>query len=79
MDQLIPHLAIQSGKKQVATLCQAFLKELTGREVLLFLPRYALCTMSNDQVRNHFRFHQIWMRLLKSITMDPIISHFATV
>jgi hypothetical protein len=46
---------------------------------LLFLPRYALCTMSNNQVRNHFRFHQTWMQLLKSITMDPIISHFATV
>ena len=75
MDQLIPHLAIQCGEKQVATLCQALLKVLTGKGVSLFLPRYAFRTMSNDQVRNHFIFHQTWTRSLKSIPMDPIISH----
>ncbi|KAI2507278.1 hypothetical protein MHU86_7114 [Fragilaria crotonensis] len=54
MDQLIPHLTIQCGEKHVTPLCQALLPIMTGRGIALFLPRYALGTMSNEQVRNIF-------------------------
>lgn len=76
MDQLIPHLTIQCGEKHVTPLCQALLPVLTGQGTALFLPRYALSTaMTQDQVRQHFEFHQKWSRSLKAITISPQINH----
>jgi hypothetical protein len=75
MDQLIPHLAVQCGDKHVAPLCKALLSILTGKGCALFLPRYALNTMSPDQVRRHFEVHKSWSRSLKSITLETKISH----
>ena len=75
MDQLIPHLQIRCGEKHVTPLCQALLSILTGRRSALFLPRYAFTTMSDDQVRNHFQFHEKWSKSLKAITLSPQINH----
>ncbi|KAI2498582.1 hypothetical protein MHU86_15926 [Fragilaria crotonensis] len=75
MDQLIPHLCIQCGEKHVTPLCKALLPVLTGRGSALFLPRYAFSTMSSEQVRSHFEFHEKWSKSLKAITMSPQINH----
>lgn len=75
MDQLIPHLTIQCGEKHVIRLCKALLPALMGRGSALFLPRFAFRTMSNEQVKQHFQFHEIWLRSLKAITISPQINH----
>ncbi|KAI2497107.1 hypothetical protein MHU86_17368 [Fragilaria crotonensis] len=75
MDQLIPHLRIQCGEKHVTPLCQALLPVLTGRGSALFLPRYALGTMTDEKIKSHFQFHEKWARSLKAITMSPQVNH----
>ena len=75
MDQLIPHLTIQCGEKHVTPLCQALLPIMTGRGIALFLPRYALGTMRNEQVRKHFQFHDRWAKSLTAITLSPQVTH----
>jgi hypothetical protein len=75
MDQLIPHLTIQCGEKHVTPLSQTLLTVLTGKGNALFIPRYALSTMNDDQIRKHFQFHEKWSRSLKAITLTPMINH----
>jgi hypothetical protein len=75
MDQLIPHLQIRCGEKHVTPTCQALLSVLTKIGSALFLPRYALTTMGDDQVQNHFQFHEKWAKSLKAITNSPQIHH----
>ncbi|KAI2493389.1 hypothetical protein MHU86_21171 [Fragilaria crotonensis] len=48
---------------------------MTGRGIALFLPRYALGTMSNEQVRKHFQFHDRWAKSLQAITLSPQVTH----
>ncbi|KAI2492772.1 hypothetical protein MHU86_21777 [Fragilaria crotonensis] len=75
MDQLIPHLRIHCGEKHVMPLCQALLLVLTGHGSALFIPRYALGTMTDEKIRSHFQVHERWARSLKAITMSPNINH----
>lgn len=75
MDQVIPHLAIQCGEKHVIPLCQALLKYLTGGDTALFLPRYALTTMTDEKIKQHFEFHETWAKSLQPVEMAPTISH----
>ncbi|KAI2489046.1 hypothetical protein MHU86_25555 [Fragilaria crotonensis] len=75
MDQLIPHLRVQCGEKHVMPLCHALLTVLTGHGSALFLPRYALGTMTEEKIRSHFQVHESWARSLKAIPMSPIINH----
>ena len=75
LDQLIPHLRIQCGEKHVTPLCQALLPVLTGRGSAMFIPRYALGAMTDEQIRNHFRFHEKWARSLQAIPMSPHVNH----
>jgi hypothetical protein len=75
MDQLIPHLVIQCGEKHVAPLCQALLPVMTGRGIAMFIPRYAFSTMTSENIRNHFTFHEKWSKSLKAIPMSPHINH----
>ncbi|KAI2513648.1 hypothetical protein MHU86_788 [Fragilaria crotonensis] len=75
MDQPIPHLRIQCGEKHVTPLCQALLPVLTGHGSAMFIPRYALGTMSEDKIKGHFQFHKKWARSLKAIPMSPQVNH----
>jgi hypothetical protein len=75
MDQLIPHLRIHCGEKHVMPLCQALLLVLTGHGSALFIPRYALGTMTDEKIRSHFQVHERWAKSLKAITMSPNINH----
>ena len=75
MDQLIPHLRIQCGEKHVTPLCQALLPVLTGQGSAMFIPRYALGTMTEEKIKGHFSFHETWARSLKAIPMSPHINH----
>ena len=70
MDQLIPHLAIQCGEKHVTPLSQVLSTLLTGQGTALFIPRYALSAMTDDQVNQRFLFHEKWAKSLK-----PYITH----
>ena len=74
MDQLIPHMAIQCGDKHVIPLCQALLNYLTGRNTALFLPLYALTTLTDDRIQQHFAFHETWVKSLSSVDIAPTIS-----
>lgn len=41
----------------------------------MFIPRYALGTMSEDKIKGHFQFHKKWARSLKAIPMSPQVNH----
>jgi hypothetical protein len=56
-------------------LCQALLLVLTGHGSALFIPRYALGTMTDENIRSHFLVHERWEKSLKAITMSPNINH----
>ena len=75
MDQIIPHLAIQCGENHVTTVCQALSTLLTGKKTAIFLPRYALQTMTDTQMQQHFEFHDKWAKSLAPILMGPTIMH----
>ncbi|KAI2506081.1 hypothetical protein MHU86_8312 [Fragilaria crotonensis] len=75
MDQLIPHLRIQCGERHVTPLCQALLPVLTGQGSAMFIPRYALGTMTEEKIKGHFLFHETWARSLKAIPMSPHVNH----
>ena len=75
MDQLIPHLAIQCGERHVTPLSQALSNILTGQGAALFIPRYALSAMTDEQVTEHFSFHEKWAKSLKPIPLKPYITH----
>ncbi|KAI2511568.1 hypothetical protein MHU86_2822 [Fragilaria crotonensis] len=75
MDQLIPHLRIQCGEKHVTPLCQALLPVLTGQGSAMFIPRYALGTMTEEKIKGLFLFHETWARSLKAISMSPHVNH----
>ena len=75
MDQLIPHLVIQCGEKHVTPLCQVLSTLLTGHGTALFIPRYAFSVMTEDQVNQHFLFHERWAKSLKPIPLKPHITH----
>jgi hypothetical protein len=74
-DQVIPHLAIKCGEKHVTPVCQAMVALLTGRENALFLPRYALSTMTAEQVEKQFHFHETWHKSLVEISLSPTVTH----
>jgi hypothetical protein len=75
LDQFIPHLRIQCGEKHVTPLCQALLPVLTGRGSAMFIPRYALGAMADEQIRGHFLFHEKWCKSLKAVPMSPHVNH----
>ena len=75
MDQDIGHLAVQCGENHVTPVCQALVKCLTGQTTAIFLPRYALATVSQDQLRNHFVCHEKYLRALKQLPLFPHISN----
>jgi hypothetical protein len=74
MDQLIPHLAIQCGERHVTPLSQALSHILTGQGTAVFIPRYALSAMTDEQVTQHFQFHEKWAKSLKPIPLKPHIT-----
>ena len=74
-DQLIPHLVIQCGERHVTPLSQAMSNILTGQGTALFIPRYALSAMTDEQVTQHFSFHEKWAKSLKPIPLKPHITH----
>jgi uncharacterized protein (DUF2236 family) len=42
----------------------------------MFIPRYALGAMTDEQIRNHFQFHKKWARSLQAIPpMPPHVNH----
>ncbi|KAI2506498.1 hypothetical protein MHU86_7908 [Fragilaria crotonensis] len=75
LDQFIPHLRIQCGEKHVTPLCQALLPVLTGRGSAMFIPRYALGAMADEQIRRHFLFHEKWCKSLKAVPLSPHVNH----
>ena len=75
MDQLIPHLAIQCGERHVTPLSHAMSNILTGQGSALFIPRYAMSAMTDEQVTQHFVFHEKWAKSLKPIPLKPYITH----
>jgi hypothetical protein len=75
LDQLIPQLRIQCGEKHVTPLCQALLPVLTGCGSAMFIPGYALGAMTDEQIRNHFQFHEKWARSLQAIPLSPHVNH----
>ena len=75
MEQLIPHLAIQCGEKHVTPLSQLLSNTLTGQGDALFIPRYAMSAMTDEQVKHHFLFHEKWAKSLKPIPLKPHITH----
>jgi hypothetical protein len=48
---------------------------MTGRGIEMFVPRYAFSTMTSENIRNHFTFHEKWSKSLKAIPMSPHINH----
>jgi hypothetical protein len=75
MEQVIPHLAIQCGEKHVIPLCRALLKYLTGQNTALFLPQYALTTMTEEKIKQHSTFHETLVKSLRHVKIAPTISH----
>ena len=75
MDQLISHLAIQCGERHVTPLSQALSHILTGQGTAVFIPRYALSAMTDEQVTHQFQFHEKWAKSLKPIPLKPHITH----
>lgn len=56
-------------------LCQALLPVLTGCGSAMFIPRYALGAMADEQIRRHFLFHEKWCKSLKAVPMSPHVNH----
>ena len=75
LDQVIPHLAIQCGEQHVTPLCQALSNYLTGENRALFIPRYALRTMTKEKITQRFDFHKHWCRSSVPISLSPTIAH----
>ena len=76
MDQLIPqHLAIQCGERHVTPLSQAMSNILGGQGTAVFIPRYPLSAMTDEQVSQYFLFHEKWAKSLKPIPPKPHITH----
>ena len=74
-DQVIPHLAIQCGEQHVTPLCQALSNYLTGENRALFIPRYALRTMTEEKITQRFEFHKHWCRTSVQIQLSPTVAH----
>ena len=75
MDQIIPHLVVQCGEKHITPLCKGLLSILYGIGSALLLPRYVFSTMSQDQIKRHFKVHKSWSHSLKPFPLTPRISH----
>jgi hypothetical protein len=51
MDQEINHLGVKCGESHAIPLCQALIQHLTGNKSALFLPRYALGSMTDEKIK----------------------------
>jgi hypothetical protein len=76
MDQEINHLGVQCGEQHAIPLCQALSQYLTtGNETALFLPRFALGAMTDDQVKQQFELHERYTKSLRALSLFPQVSN----
>jgi hypothetical protein len=75
MEQTIPHLVVQCGKRHVTPVCQALLQVLQGTGTVIFLPHYAFSAMTEEQISNQFLFHEKWLHSMKALQLAPVVFH----
>ncbi|KAI2503533.1 hypothetical protein MHU86_10915 [Fragilaria crotonensis] len=73
-DKSIAHLVVYCGEKQVTDLCQELSTILNGQNTAVFLPRYTFANMTNDQIDNHFKMHETYIRALQPISLAPLVT-----
>jgi hypothetical protein len=74
-DQQIPHLAVQCGNKTVHPLSEALAKTLTGEGSALYIPRFALSQMSDDEANDLFATHDAHVKSLRWLPLFPLLSN----
>ncbi len=75
VDQDINHLGVKCGESHATALCQALTQYLTGHQTALFLPRYALSSMSDEQIKQQFAFHDRYTKSLRALSLFPQVSN----
>ena len=75
MDQDINHLGVQCGESHAIPLCQALSQYLTGHQTALFLPRYALGSITDVQIKQQFEVHEKYTKSLRAFSLFPCVSN----
>ena len=75
VDHDINHLGVKCGESHATALCQALTQYLTGHQTALILPRYALSSMSDEQIKQQFAFHDRYTKSLRALSLFPQVSN----
>ncbi|KAI2490879.1 hypothetical protein MHU86_23702 [Fragilaria crotonensis] len=78
LDQRIDHLVIQCGERFVHSVSQALLNYLTGRNVGVYIPRFAFESMTQEAISALFQKHDAYVKSLKMIPLAPFITNIDT-
>jgi hypothetical protein len=72
-NEVIPHLAVQCGKKHVHALSEALCPLLTGDNSALYMPRSLLSDMPDEKVTAFFKQHDVYCKNLRSLSLSPLL------
>ena len=75
MDQEINHIGVKCGERHATSLCHALTQYLTGNKTALFLPRYSLGSMTDEQIKQQFEFHERYTKSLRALSLSPHVSN----
>ena len=75
LDQQIPHLVVQCGNKTVHPLSEALATILTGDSSALYIPRFALSHMTEDESKTLFATHDNHVKSLRWLKLNPLLSN----
>lgn len=75
MDQDINHLVVQCGESHTIPLCQALSQYLTGNQTALFIPRYVLGSIPDEQIIQQFEVHEKYTKSLRALSLFPHVSN----
>ncbi|KAI2503174.1 hypothetical protein MHU86_11277 [Fragilaria crotonensis] len=75
MDQEINHIGVKCGERHATSLCHALTQYLTGNKTALFLPRYSLGSMTDEQIKQQFEFHERYTKSLRALSLFPHVSN----
>ncbi|KAI2493590.1 hypothetical protein MHU86_20948 [Fragilaria crotonensis] len=72
-DKSIAHLVVYCGKTGDRSMPRA-LDNLERTKHGCVPPRYTFANMTNDQIDNHFKMHETYIRALQPISLAPLVT-----